>query len=212
MYLPAHFTEDRVKVLHELIRERPLGTLVTLAAGGLNANHVPFEIDAEPAPYGTLRCHVARANPVWRDFSPGVEALVIFQGPKTYVSPSWYPSKQATGEVVPTYNYVIVHGYGAMKILNDREWLRGLVTRLTNRFESGRAGPWQVTDAPAGFIDKQLAAIVGIEISLTKLLGKWKVSQNRSNDDREGVIRALTERADADSAEIARWVKEKLQS
>ncbi|MGH7854421.1 MAG: FMN-binding negative transcriptional regulator [Candidatus Binatia bacterium] len=212
MYVPAHFNEQRPELLQELIRERPLGTLVTLAAEGLNANHVPFEFDAEPAQFGTLRCHVARANPIWRDFSPKVEALVIFQGPKAYVSPAWYPSKQVSGEVVPTYNYMIVHGYGAMKIIHDREWLRGLVTRLTNRFESERAAPWQVTDAPAAFIDKQLGAIVGIEIALTKLIGKWKVSQNRPDMDREGVIESLSKRGDADSAAIAKWVKEKLQS
>ena len=212
MYLPAHFNEQRAELLRELIREQPLGTLVTLGAEGLNANHVPFEFDAEPAPLGTLRCHVAWSNPVWRDFLPAVEALVIFQGPKAYVSPSFYPSKQVTGEVVPTYNYVIVHGYGAMKIIHDREWLRGLVTRLTNRFEAGRPAPWRVTDAPAAFIDKQLGAIVGIEIALTKLNGKWKVSQNRPVDDRKGVIEGLTERGDMESAAIAHWVKEKLQS
>jgi len=212
MYLPEHFNEQRAELLHELIREQPLGTLVTLAAEGLNANHVPFEFDAAPAPLGTLRCHVARANSIWRDFSPMVEALAIFQGPKTYVSPSFYPSKKVTGEVVPTYNYVIVHGYGAMKVIHDREWLRGLVTRLTKRFEAGRAAPWQVTDAPSAFIDKQLGAIVGIEIALTKLIGKWKVSQNRPVDDRKGVIEGLTEGGDADSAAIAHWVKEKLQS
>jgi transcriptional regulator len=210
MYLPSHFNEERTELLRELIREHPLGALLTLAAEGLSANHVPFEFDAEPAPLGTLRCHVARANPIWRDFSPAVEALVIFQGPKTYVSPSFYPSKQVTGEVVPTYNYVIVHGYGAMKIIHDREWLRGLVTRLTSRFEAERAAPWQVTDAPAAFIDKQLGAIVGIEIPLTKLIGKWKVSQNRPVDDRKGVIEGLTERGDADSAAIANWVRDKL--
>lgn len=212
MYLPEHFNEQRAELLHELIREQPLGTLVTLAAEGLNANHVPFEFDAAPAPLGTLRCHVARANSIWRDFSPMVEALAIFQGPKTYVSPSFYPSKKVTGEVVPTYNYVIVHGYGAMKIIHDRQWLRGLVTRLTKRFEAGRAAPWQVTDAPSAFIDKQLGAIVGIEIALTKLIGKWKVSQNRPVDDRKGVIEGLTEGGDADSVAIAHWVKEKLQS
>jgi transcriptional regulator len=212
MYLPEHFNEQRAELLHELIREQPLGTLVTLAAEGLNANHVPFEFDAAPAPLGTLRCHVARANSIWCDFSPMVEALAIFQGPKTYISPSFYPSKKVTGEVVPTYNYVIVHGYGAMKIIHDREWLRGLVTRLTKRFEAGRAAPWQVTDAPSAFIDKQLGAIVGIEIALTKLIGKWKVSQNRPVDDRKGVIEGLTEGGDADSAAIAHWVKEKLQS
>ena len=212
MYLPAHFNEQRIDLLHQLIRQRSLGTLVTLSDEGLNANHIPFEIDAEPAPFGTLRCHVARANPVWRDFSRSIEALVIFHGAQAYVSPSFYPSKQGTGEVVPTYNYVIVHGYGAMKVIHDREWLRGLVTRLTNRFEAGRAAPWHVTDAPAAFIDKQLGAIVGIEIALTKLSGKWKVSQNRPHEDREGVVKGLNERGDSDSSVIASWVKEKLRS
>ncbi len=209
MYVPAHFDEPRIELLHRLIRERPLGTLVTLAGDGLNANHIPFEIDIEPAPFGTLRGHVARANPVWRDFSSAVEALVIFHGAQTYISPSWYPTKQATGEVVPTYNYLVTHGYGQMKIIHEREWLRALVTRLTNRFEAERAVPWHVTDAPPAFIDKQLGAIVGIEIALTKLIGKWKVSQNRPATDRDGVVKGLNERDDADSLAIARWVKDK---
>lgn len=212
MYVPAHFDEPRIELLHRLIRARPLGTLVTLAGDGLNANHIPFEIDIEPAPFGTLRGHVARANPVWRDFSSAVEALVIFHGVQTYISPSWYPTKQATGEVVPTYNYLVTHGYGQMKIIHEREWLRALVTRLTNRFEAERAVPWHVTDAPPAFIDKQLGAIVGIEIALTKLIGKWKVSQNRPATDRDGVVKGLNERDDADSLAIARWVKDKLQS
>lgn len=212
MYVPAHFDEPRIELLHRLIQERPLGTLVTLAGDGLNANHIPFEIDIEPAPFGTLRGHVARANPVWRDFSSAVEALVIFHGVQTYISPSWYPTKQATGEVVPTYNYLVTHGYGQMKIIHEREWLRALVTRLTNRFEAERAVPWHVTDAPPAFIDKQLGAIVGIEIALTKLIGKWKVSQNRPATDRDGVVKGLNERDDADSLAIARWVKDKLQS
>jgi transcriptional regulator len=212
MYLPAHFDEPCVERLHELIRERPLGSLVVLSSAGLNANHIPFELDAAPAPLGTLRGHVAKANPVWRDFSPDVEALVIFQGPQAYVSPSWYPSKKITGEVVPTYNYLVVHGYGAIKVVHDREWLRGLVTRLTERFETGRDARWHVTDAPASFIDTQLGAIVGLEIALTKLTGKWKVSQNRSLDDRAGVVQGLTGRGDAESAAIARWVKDKSRS
>lgn len=209
MYVPAHFAESRVEVLHELIRGRPLGVLVTLGAEGLSANHVPFEIAAEPQPFGSLRCHVARANPVWRDFTSDCEALVIFTGPSTYVSPSWYPTKNQSGEVVPTYNYLAVHAYGAMKAIHDPEWLRGLVTRLTHRFEASRETPWQVTDAPAPFIEKQLGAIVGIEIPITRLVGKWKVSQNRPPQDREGVARALGELHDADSAAIARWIKEK---
>lgn len=209
MYVPAHFAENRVEVLHELIRSRPLGVLVTLGADGLSANHVPFEIAPEPQPFGSLRCHVARANPVWRDFTPNYEALAIFTGPSTYISPSWYPTKNQSGEVVPTYNYLVAHVYGTMEVIHDAKWLRGLVTRLTQRFEAGREAPWQVTDAPSAFIEKQLGAIVGIEIPITKLIGKWKVSQNRPPEDRQGVARALGELDDADSAAIARWVKEK---
>ena len=210
MYVPAHFDEQRIEALHRLIQERPLGTLVTLTGDGLNANHIPFEIDPGPAPFGSLRRHVARANPVWRDFSSVVEALVIFHGAQTYISPSWYPTKQATGEVVPTYNYLVVHGYGRMKIIHEREWLRGLVTRLTNRFEAERAVPWHVTDAPPAFIDKQLGAIVGIEIALTKLNGKWKVSQNRSAADRVGVIEGLEGEGSASSVAMAVLIKQTL--
>jgi len=211
MYLPEHFAEQRVDLLHRLISEHPVGAMVVSTADGLEANHLPFELDAEPAPFGTLRGHVARANPVWHQFTRGVEALVIFHGPQAYISPSWYPSKEMTGEVVPTYNYLAVHGYGEIKIIHEREWLRALVTRLTDRFEANRAAPWRVSDAPAAFIDKQLSAIVGIEIPLTKLIGKWKVSQNRPAADRAGVVAGLSERNDADSLAIAWWVKRKAE-
>ncbi len=209
MYLPSHFEETRIDVLHQLIRERPLATLVTLGASGLSANHIPFELDPAPAPWGTLRCHVARANPVWRDYSGDTEALVIFHGPQVYVSPSWYETRKQSGEVVPTYNYAVVHAYGSLKIVDDRDWLRGLVTRLTERFERNSAAPWRVSDAPAQFIDKQLAAIVGIEIAVSKLTGKWKASQNRPLEDRAGVVRALEQAPDADSLAMAGLVKER---
>ena len=209
MYLPSHFEETRIDVLHELVRQYPLGSLVTLSAKGLNANHIPFELDAAPAPYGTLRGHVARANPVWRDYDPAFEALVIFHGPQVYISPSWYETKKETGEVVPTYNYAVVHAYGRLRIVEDRAWLRGLVARLTERFEGGRAAPWQVSDAPQDFIDKQLGAIVGIEIEVSKMLGKWKASQNRPATDRAGVAEALGAAADADSLAMAQMIKER---
>lgn len=212
MYLPDHFAEQRVDLLHRLISEHSVGALVVSTAAGLEANHLPFELDADPAPFGTLRGHVARANPVWHQFTRGVEALVIFHGPQAYISPSWYPSKKITGEVVPTYNYLAVHGYGEIKIIHEREWLRALVTRLTDRFEANRAAPWRVSDAPAAFIDKQLSAIVGIEIPLTKLIGKWKVSQNRPAADRAGVVAGLSEQNDADSLAIAWWVKREAES
>jgi len=209
MYVPSHFAESRIEVLHQLIREQPFATLVTLNADGLNANHIPFEIDPEPPPLGTLRGHVARANPVWRTFSREVEALVIFRGPQAYISPSWYPSKTESGEVVPSYNYIVAHGYGEMTIVHEPDWLRGLVTRLTSRFEAGGDSPWHVTDAPAAFITKQLGAIVGIEIALTRLIGKWKVSQNRPTKDRDGVAQKLSESTDPESVAMAQWVKDK---
>ena len=187
--------------MHELIRAHPLGTLVTLDSSGLNGNHMPFRVDPEPAPFGTLRAHVARGNPVWRDFSKEVEALVVFQGAQGYVTPSWYATKQESGKVVPTWNYLVVHAYGPLHVVDDAVWLRAFVTRLTDRFESGRADPWQVTDAPADFVEKQLTAIVGIEIPVTRLLGKWKASQNRVAADREGVVNGLRQRnADDDLA------------
>lgn len=189
MYLPKHFEETRVPVLHALIRAHPLGALVTHGPSGLEANHIPFEIDPEPAPFGTLRGHVARANPVWREGTG--DALVIFQGPQTYVSPSWYPSKQDGGKVVPTWNYAVVHAYGSLRTIDDRAWLRAFVEKLTDRHEAGRAEPWQVSDAPADYVDKLVSAIVGIEVPLARLVGKWKASQNRAAADRAGVAAGL---------------------
>ena len=212
MYLPSNFKEERTDVVHDLIRAHPLGTLVTLDAQGLNGNHMPFEIIPEAAPFGTLRAHVARANPVWRDFSKEVEALVIFQGPQGYVTPSWYATKAETGKVVPTWNYLVVHAYGPLKIIDDTEWLRAFVTRLTDRFEAGRADPWKVTDAPDDYVEKMLTAIVGIEIPVTRLLGKWKASQNRVAVDRAGVVRGLKERDGAGDSAMSEWVQSALDA
>jgi transcriptional regulator len=209
MYLPSHFEEKRPEVLHQLIREHPLGALVTLGREGLDANHVPFEFDPEPAPFGTLRAHVARSNPVWQDFSKDVEALVVFQGAQAYISPSWYASKKEGGKVVPTYNYMVVHAYGAMRVIDDPAWVLGLVERLTDRHEAGRAGRWKVTDAPRDYIDKMLAAIVGIEIPVSKLIGKWKVSQNQPQANREGVVNGLREIGDDNAVEMARAVSDR---
>jgi transcriptional regulator len=193
MYDPPQFRETRMAVLHDLIRTHPLATLVTVGPRGLEANHIPMEIDPAPAPFGTLRGHVARANPVWRESATDVDALIIFSGPATYISPSWYPTKQQTGRVVPTWNYAVVHAYGRLHPVEDARWLRDFVTRLTDRHESGRTAPWKVTDAPADFIERQLGAIVGIEVPVRRLEGKWKVSQNREAPDRAGVVRGLRE-------------------
>ena len=191
MYIPKHFEETRVEVLHELIRAHPLAALVINTRDGLDANHIPFEINPEPAPFGALRGHVARSNPVCRQVSPDVQALAIFQGPNTYVSPSWYPSRQETGKVVPTWNYAVVHAYGRLRVIEDRTWLRRLVERLTYEHERAVGNPWSPSEAPANFIDEQLNAIVGLEMPIERMIGKWKVSQNRLQQDQDGVIEAL---------------------
>ena len=164
---------------------------MTLGEQGLVANHVPFVLDAAAGPLGTLRGHVARANGQWREFRRDVEALVIFQGPQSYVTPSWYATKQETGKVVPTWNYAVVHVYGVIRAIEDGNWLRDQIERLTALQESARAEPWAVSDAPGGFIDAMMKAIVGIEIDITRLEGKWKVSQNRPAADRQGVAQGL---------------------
>ena len=204
MYLPAHFEEKRPDVLHELVRRHPLGLLVTLADAGLQANSIPFFLDADPAGGpGILRAHVARANPLWHEARPEVEALVVFQGAQAYVSPNWYPSKAAHGKVVPTWNYVMVQARGTLRAVDDAAWVHALVARLTTHHEATQAKPWAVTDAPADYVDTMTRAIVGIEITLSALTGKWKVSQNRSAADRAGVAAGLAAAGDMDSAALA---------
>ena len=203
MYLPKHFEEARPEALHELIRAHPLGMLVTLNDAGLQANAVPFILDADPAGGpGILRAHVARANPLWRETRSDVEALVVFQGPQAYISPGWYPSKAEHGKVVPTWNYVMVQARGTLRAIDDADWLRAFVTRLTTKHEAVQARPWAVTDAPADYIDTMLRAIVGIEIPLTALIGKWKVSQNRPAADRAGVVAGLNAVGQPQSAKL----------
>lgn len=193
MYQPAQFAETRPEVIQALMRAHPFATLVTLGADGLEANHLPFEFDPEPAPFGTLRAHVARGNRVWHDLVPGIEALVVFQGPQAYVSPGWYPSKQEHGRVVPTWNYMVAHAYGNLRTVEDREALRALLTRLTDAHEAGRPDRWQLADAPDDYVDKLLGAIVAIEIPVSKLIGKWKVSQNQPAENQAGVAHNLRE-------------------
>jgi transcriptional regulator len=191
MYLPKDFREERVPALHEAIRQIALATLVTLGPDGVEASHVPMLIDPEPAPFGTLRGHLARANPQWRRVAAGTQALAIFLGPETYITPSWYATKRASGKVVPTWNYVAVHAYGALRIVDDAAWLLALVTRLTATHEAGRAQPWAVSDAPADYIAGMVKAIIGFELPIARLEGKWKMSQNRPAEDRAGVVEGL---------------------
>jgi transcriptional regulator len=206
MYVPKHFQETRVEVLHDHIRAHPLGAIVVAAANGLDADHIPLEIDPDPAPLGTLRGHVARANPLWRD-AHAAQALVIFQGPSTYVSPAWYPTKAETAKVVPTWNYAVVHAHGTLRFIDDRAWLRDFVTRLTDRHEAGRPEPWKVSDAPDDYVESMVGGIIGLEMPIARLVGKWKVSQNRPAQDREGAAAGLTREAGESGAAMARLIR-----
>jgi transcriptional regulator len=217
MYQPAHFVESRPEVLQRLIREHPFGLLVTDGASGLAANGVPFLLDPDPAGGpGVLRAHVARANPVWKEARSDRDSLVVFQGAQGYISPAWYPSKAEHGKVVPTWNYVVVQGRGAVRFIEDAAWLRAFVTRLTEGHEAGRtaaegargAPVWAVSDAPADYVETMLKAIVGVEIPLNSLVGKWKVSQNRPRADREGVAAGLAQWPGDEAAAMAQAVRD----
>lgn len=191
MYQPPHFREDRLEIQHALIKAHPFGLLITHGSTGLIANPVPFTLDSTTSPRGTLRAHLSRANPQWRDFDPDQEVLAVFQGAETYVTPSWYESKREHGKVVPTWNYAIVQVHGRMTVRDDPAWLMQQVTALTSAQEAMQAEPWTVDDAPADFLASQLKGIVGVEIEITRIEGKWKVSQNRPEGDRRGVAAGL---------------------
>jgi transcriptional regulator len=195
MYIPPANAEGDLATLHAFIAAHSLGIMVTTGGeAGLVATHLPLLLDAGRGPYGTLVGHVARANPQARQLIAGVGgAMVIFCGPDAYISPSWYATKAEHGKVVPTWNYVAVHAYGSVTVREDTEWLVAHVSALTARHESGRAEPWHVSDAPAEFIAQQARAIVGVEIAVARLEGKWKMSQNRSGADISGVVAGLRE-------------------
>jgi transcriptional regulator len=210
VYIPKHFEETSLPVLHALIRAHPLATWVTQSGeppGALDADHVPLLLDASRGELGTLVGHVARANPVWKSLAGAADSLVIFQGPEAYITPSWYPSKRAHGKAVPTWNYAVVHVRGSARAIQDRDWLLRHVTQLTGTHEAQQTAPWQVADAPADYIDQMLRAIVGIEIAITDIVGKWKVSQNRSQDDRFGVATGLAEQNTERSKAMASLVE-----
>jgi transcriptional regulator len=201
MYIPEKFKEQRVDVLHSLMRRHPLAILVATGEQGLIANHIPMEVLDTP-PFGVLRGHIARANPLWKQYRDGSEALAIFQGPQTYISPSFYPTKQKTGEVVPTWNYAVAHARGPIRFTHDADWLRELVGRLTQHHEAARSAPWGVGDAPEAYIKNLLGLIVGFEITISELVGKWKLSQNQVLENREGVLQGLRANDDPDSHEM----------
>ena len=179
MYQPSHFEESRPEVLHALLRTHPLATLVTLTAQGLEANHIPLVLRTQGVDRPTLVGHVARANPLWRETDLATPVLAIFQGPQHYISPGWYASKAEHGKVVPTWNYAVVHAKGTLQVHDDAAWIRAQMVELTGQQEAGMARPWAVDDAPPDYTDKLLGAVVGIEIPIDSLVGKWKVSQNQ---------------------------------
>lgn len=191
MYQPTHFREDRLEVQQALIQAHPLGLLISTGAGGLMANAVPFQLDPAAGARGTLRAHLARANPQWQELAAREECLVVFQGPQAYVTPSWYATKAATGKVVPTWNYAIVQAWGCPRIVEDAEWLLAQLHGLTDGQEATRSAPWHVDDAPADYVDGLARAIVGVEIPIARLDGKWKMSQNRPAVDQAGVVEGL---------------------
>ncbi len=193
MYMPAHFDESRPDEVVRLLKDHPLGALVITGPDGLDANHLPFEYEPEPGGLGCLRAHIARANPLWQQASDGDQVLVIFQGSQGYLSPNWYPSKHETHRQVPTWNYQVVHVHGELLFHDDERYVRGVVARLTREHEqrTGEPRPWRMTDSDADYIDGMLKAIVGIEIRISRIVAKSKLSQNKELRDRRGAVDAL---------------------
>jgi transcriptional regulator len=206
MYIPKLHEETDLRVLHNLMRAHPLGSWATLGDGEIIMNHVPFVLDPSRGPFGTLRCHVAKANSVWQKFSRTIASVIAFHGAETYVSPSWYPSKQQHGKVVPTWNYVVVHAHAIPVVIEEHARVLEHLTELTAAHEAGQAVPWRVSDAPAAFIEQMSRQIVAIEMPIASIFGKWKVSQNRSVPDRHGVVAGLQHQADPGSVAMAALV------
>ena len=198
MYTPAHFSIKSREALHKIIVTNPLGALVTMTPEGLDANHIPFELDPDR---GVLTAHVARANPVWQQCKDGADALVIFRGNQSYISPNWYPSKHETHRQVPTWNYEVVHVHGVLTVQDEERFVRGVVARLTRVHEASEPKPWKMTDSAPEYIDGMLKAIVGIEIAITRLEGKTKLSQNRETRDRQSAAQTLIRQGQAQLGE-----------
>jgi len=208
MYQPPHFREERLAVQHALIKTYPLGLLVTAGPGGLMANPAPFTLYADEGERGTLRVHLARANPQWKELAAVADCLIVFQGPQEYVTPSWYATKAESGKVVPTWNYATAHVRARPVVMDDAAWLRRQVDDLTALAEGRRLAPWRVDDAPPDFIAAQLKGIIGVELPIAAIEGKWKVSQNRNPADRAGVVEGLRhERRDAMAALVEDYLE-----
>jgi transcriptional regulator len=202
MHRPDHFRVEDVARMHALMRARPFAALVSNGAAGLYATHLPTVLRDDEA-NGIIECHLARANPHWKDLAEGNEALMMFQGPEGYITPNWYPSKALHGKVVPTWNYAVVHAYGRPEVMQDKDWLRRHVGELTAQQERSEEKPWALSDAPDSYIDVMLRGIVGFRFAIARLEGKWKMSQNREAQDRTGVVAGLDARATGDDLEIA---------
>lgn len=203
MYIPSAFAEDRLDVQHALMRAHPLGMLIVNGPDGLDATPVPFVLDAQAGPKGTLRAHLARPNPMLAMLAQAEECLVVFQGPQAYITPAWYAAKAETGKVVPTWNYAAVQAWGRPRVIDDAGWLQAQVRALTDQQEAARTQPWSVDDAPADYIASMVRGIVGVEIPISRLAGKWKASQNRSEADRANVARGLEAQGEAGQAMAA---------
>jgi transcriptional regulator len=210
VYLPDHFRVADVTQMHALMRARPFATLVSGCSTGVYASHLPTVLKEE-GPCGVVECHLARPNPHWKDLAEGNEALMIFQGPEAYITPNWYPSKTRHGKAVPTWNYVIVHAYGRPEVKEERDWLLRHVTELTAQQERNEAKPWTPSDAPSAYIEVMLRGIVGFRFAITRLEGKWKMSQNREIQDQMGVVEGLGQRADHDDLELAKIVSRQIK-
>ena len=210
MYNPAQFEERRPDVLHALIRAQAFAALVVSDAGGLEVNHLPMLLDARAGAHGSILAHVSRANPLVSRAAGATAAVAIFQGAQGYISPSWYPSKAETHRVVPTWNYAVVHAHGELRLHDDVDWLRAHVGALTAAHEKGREQPWRVEDAEPGYLAAQLRGIVGLELRITRLEGKWKLGQNRSEADRQGMLAGLERQGDAASIALAALIRQSL--
>lgn len=201
MYLPPHFAVTDPEALHQLMQANPLGALITCGEGGLDANHLPFEFDGEQGAHGVLRAHVARNNPLWQEVKDGDEVLVIFRAAEGYISPSWYPGKQVHHKQVPTWNYAVVHAHGRILVRDDARFVRRLLANLTRHHEAGEPTPWKMADAPRDYLETMVQAVVGIEIEVERLVGKFKLGQNKEAADRQGAIDALQAKGQIDLAE-----------
>ena len=210
MYIPKHFEQRDVATMQELIRANPFATLVTAGSEGLCVNHTPLHLTEQPAPYGLLAGHIPRANPLSQEAANGLDAAAIFHGPHAYISPSWYVSQAETRKFVPTWNYTVVHAHGRIRFIDDAKWLRAHLDKFTMQLEAEQPHPWSIADAPADFIEMLLPNLIGIEIVIDKLEGKWKVSQNRSIADRNSAASVLEKSGNSHASAIAELMRREI--